>query len=188
MRDDNRVITYRISYQPYEPYYGPPDRGRLRFSEEEKKHLLIATGALTLAFTLLLYLHAGFSILLAVIISLVAVCTAFLLHEFGHKFVAQRYGCWAEFRAFQFGLFIAVLGGFIGFLFAAPGAVYIRGHLTREENGKVSASGPLMNIVVASFIIPFLFILQGRFFALWFLLGLICFINIFIACFNMISN
>jgi Zn-dependent protease len=187
MRGDEEVATYRVSYQPYEYYIEPPVReGGLKFSEEEKKHLLMAIGALTLAFTLLLFIHAGFSFLLAVIISFVAVCTAFLLHEFGHKIVAQRYGCWAEFRAWPFGLMFAVLSGLVGFLFAAPGAVYIRGHLSKEENGKVSASGPLMNFVVASFIMPFLFILRDEYFTIWFLLGLICFLNIFIAGFNMI--
>ena len=35
---------------------------------------------------------------------LIAVGPAFLLHEIGHKIVAKRHGCWAEFRADPKGL------------------------------------------------------------------------------------
>lgn len=80
---------------------------------------------------------------------LIAVMTAglgFLLHELSHKFVAQHYGCAAEFRAFDQMLYFAVgLALAVGFIFAAPGAVMISGMITRRENGIVSAAGPLMN-------------------------------------------
>jgi Zn-dependent protease len=115
-----------------------------------------------------------------------AVCTAFLLHEIGHKIVAQKYGCWAEFRAWPMGLMLAVLSGFMGFLFAAPGAVYIRGNLTEEQNGKVSASGPLMNIGVASILLPVIFFIPGIIDEIWILLYMICYLNVFIGAFNMI--
>ena len=47
-------------------------------------------------------------------ISLVAVSTGFLMHELMHKFVAQRYGAWAEFRVFPLGLMMAILFSFFG--------------------------------------------------------------------------
>lgn len=184
--DDDRGVTYRVSYQPYEYDYQPPVReGGLKFGEEEKKHLLMAIGALTLAFTLLLS-GGDIPLITIVILSFVAVITAFLLHEMGHKIVAQRYGCWAEFRAWPMGLFIAVISGLMGFLFAAPGAVYIRGHLTKEENGRVSAAGPLMNIVVASVLLPVLFLLPDIILEIWTLIFMICYLNVFIGGFNMI--
>ena len=110
----------------------------------------------------------------------------FLIARAGHKIVAQRYGCWAEFRAWTFGLLMAVISGFAGFLFAAPGAVYIRGYLSKEDNGKVSAAGPLMNIVVASLLLPVLIFFPGIILELGTLLWMICFLNSFIGAFNMI--
>lgn len=196
--DDRERYQYSYQQQPYQPYGyyyqvpvppppppPPPPGGLFSFSDQEKKDLLLAIGALTLAFTLL-FMGGDTSLYLVVILSFIAVVTAFLLHEFGHKILAQRYGCWAEFRAWTFGLIMAVLSGFMGFLFAAPGAVYIRGRLTREQNGKVSAAGPLMNIGVASFLLPILFLLPDTMEEIQTLLYMICYLNVFIGGFNMI--
>lgn len=74
----------------------------------------------------------------------------FLLHELAHKFVAQHYGCVAEFRAFDSMLWLALgLAVVIGFLFAAPGAVMIAGAITRRENGIISFAGPITNYILA---------------------------------------
>ena len=184
--DDDKGVTYRVSYRPVEYQYQPPvQEGGLKFSEDEKKHLLMAIGALTLAFTILFAGRYELSIFMVIVISFVAVITGFLLHEIGHKIVAQRYGCWAEFRAWTFGLLFAVLSAFMGLLFAAPGAVYIRGHLSKEENGKVSASGPLMNVVVASFLLP-IWIFIPLIDELQLLISMILWLNLFIGGFNMI--
>ncbi|MEE9152117.1 MAG: site-2 protease family protein [Thermoplasmata archaeon] len=184
MWGDDRGATYKVTYQPYEHYLEPPPQG-LKFSDEEKKHLLMAVGALTIAFTLLFAGLEGLSIFTVIGLSFVAVITGFLLHEIGHKIVAQRYGCWAEFRAWPFGLLMAVFSAFMGFLFAAPGAVYVRGHLSKEENGKVSAAGPLMNIVVASFLLP-IWIFISPIDELQLLISMILWLNLFIGGFNMI--
>ena len=87
------------------------------------------------------------------VLFLISVFTAglgFLLHELAHKFVAQKYGCVAEFRAFDQMLYFALgLAVFVGFIFAAPGAVMISGMITRKENGIVSLAGPLTNYILA---------------------------------------
>ncbi|UCE36030.1 MAG: site-2 protease family protein [Thermoplasmata archaeon] len=189
--DDNRGVTYRVSYQPYEIYYEPPGGGGLKFSDEEKKHLIMAIGALTLAFTVFWTQMSIFSmdpvvLLFVVGIAFVAVLTGFLLHELGHKIIAQKYGCWAEFRAWPMGLMLAVISAFIGFLFAAPGAVYIRGNISKEENGKISAAGPGMNIVVASFLLPVLIFIYGPDTLIGSLIWMICYLNVFLGGFNMI--
>ncbi len=93
------------------------------------------------------------------IISLFTVGLGFILHELAHKFVAQKYGYWAEFRLSPRGLAMAVLfavatGGRL--IFAAPGATYIMsksGHFGNGEQNResaiVSVVGPLTNIVLA---------------------------------------
>lgn len=84
------------------------------------------------------------------IIILFSAGIGFLLHEMAHKFVAQRYGCLAEFRAFDQFLWLALgLAVFLGTTFAAPGAVMIVGQITRKENGWISFAGPLTNYVLA---------------------------------------
>ena len=84
------------------------------------------------------------------LVSLLTAGLGFLLHELAHKFVAQYYGCVAEFRAIDQMLYLAVgLAALLGFLFAAPGAVLISGQITRKKNGIISAAGPLTNFVLA---------------------------------------
>lgn len=191
MWGDDKGTEYRVAYYPQEVYIQPPPQGVLKFSEEEKKHLLLAIGALTLAFTLFwtrftIFETGIITLLFVVAIAFTAVVTGFLLHEIGHKLVAQRYGCWAEFRAWPMGLMLAVVSGFVGFLFAAPGAVYIRGYLTEKQNGIVSAAGPGTNIVVASFLLPVLIFVVEPTSLLGGLVWMICYLNVFLGGFNMI--
>lgn len=82
---------------------------------------------------------------------LIAVGLGFVLHELAHKFVAMRYGFFAEFRMWIEGLIFALFTAFaLGFVFVAPGAVYIHGNqISNEENGKISIAGPLVNIALA---------------------------------------
>ncbi len=125
----------------------------MRFSETEISQLAKAWLAISLAFAIVwrgmagLYgLNFGFIYLIAAL----TVGIAFLLHELAHKFVAQRYGCWAEFRSFDLGLGLAVVMSLLGFVFAAPGAVMIAGMVTREENGRIAAAGPITNLILAA--------------------------------------
>ena len=176
----------------------PPSRRGLRFSPEEYKHILLAVGALTAAFTLsfLSPLGGGTAvttkrILQVVLGSVVAVVTGFLLHELSHKAVAQRYGAWAEFLRHEAGLLFALVTAVIGIVFAAPGAVYIAGPLSRGQNGRVSLAGPLTNFVVALSFTGALFALVPRMTGdlLYFVGGILFFsgyINAFLGVFNML--
>lgn len=131
----------------------------MRFSEEELNQLLKAWVALSFAFAIAMgggVLGSGF--INAFVLSGLTVGLAFLLHELSHKFVAQKFGCWAEFRSFDLGLILAVLMAFSGFIFAAPGAVMIAGLVTTEENGKIAVAGPITNLLLAG-----LFVLAGSF-------------------------
>jgi len=120
-------------------------------------------------------------------ISLATVGSGFVLHELSHKFVAQRYGFWAEFRVWPMGLVLALVTSFIGFIFAAPGATYISGmNISQSQNGKISLVGPLTNIAVAVAFLPLVIFSPGLP-AFWVDLGSEGFsINIFLALFNLL--
>lgn len=132
---------------------------KIKFSEEELIHLLYAWAAISLSFAIVTTQGFGriFKFSENLLVSALTVGIAFLFHEISHKMVAQRYGCWAEFRKFDFGLILAVLMSFFGFVFAAPGAVFIFGPISEKENGKIALSGPLSNLFLA---VIFLFLMR----------------------------
>ena len=124
----------------------------LQFSKTETKDLSIAIIVITLLFAYL-YSNGTFGMMIYLIpISLVTIGLSFILQELGQKYVAQKYGFFAEFRKWNTGLLIAIITGLFGFIFLAPGAVYIgsyTGIITDEENGKISIAGPIVNIILA---------------------------------------
>ncbi|WP_423744670.1 metalloprotease (plasmid) [Haladaptatus sp. SPP-AMP-3] len=141
----------------------------IRFSARELRDLLVAWGALGLAFTLFLQPGFGQSLLQpgmgfssatfvgALVVSLFTAGIGFLLHELAHKVVAIRFGQLAEFRADYSMLLLAIVGGLAGFLFAAPGAVYHRGMVTERENGLIALAGPMTNVVLGVLFFPLIF-------------------------------
>ncbi len=110
----------------------------------------------------------------------------FVLHELAHKFVAIRYGFWAEYRFWIEGLFLALISAAFGFVFAAPGAVYIHGeYISKEQNGKISLAGPATNIILGGLF--FLLIYYFSSVPILGALGLLGFtVNSFLALFNLI--
>lgn len=106
----------------------------MKFSKTEIMHLLRAWFIISLAFAIA---FAGFSLdpafIIVVIVALFTVGIGFVFHELGHKYLAQKYECWAEFRANNFMLGLALVFSFFGFIFAAPGGVFIKGYLTKRK-------------------------------------------------------
>ncbi len=153
---------------------------RISTSKIEIRDLLKAWIAISIAFGIILYSREGY---LAFLIAAIAVGFGFLLHELGHKVVAQHYHLFAEFRSFDVMLILAILMSFFGFVFAAPGAVMIKGshYLDYRRNGKISLAGPLVNLILA--VIFFIFS-AVKIFPLISGYGLL--INTWIALFNMI--
>lgn len=130
--------------------------GPFSTSKMELKDITKAWIAISLAFAFILpsiiseRLNVQLNIFSYILISALTVGTAFLVHEIAHKLVAQHYGCFAEFRSFDMMLILAVLFAyFFQFIFVAPGAVMISGPIGKRRNGKISASGPFMNIILA---------------------------------------
>lgn len=137
-------------------------RSGLEFSGKELVDLAAAWVALSVAFALLLDpVHTGTvpvsAFVSTVAVSVVTVGVGFLLHELAHKVVAVRFGQIAEFRADYGMLFLAIMSALVGFLFAAPGAVYHRGRITARQNGLISVAGPVTNLGLAALFFPLLF-------------------------------
>ena len=121
----------------------------MAFSFREVVELLSAWLLLSAAFTFLYSDLSLGSLVFVYPLVFFSVGLGFVLHELGHKLVAQRYGLPAVFRINLGGLGAAIVMSFAGFVLVAPGAVEIRGRLTRSQNGWISLTGPLMNLLLA---------------------------------------
>ena len=155
-----------------------------RYSGIELREIGISVLVLSVAFTIMFFRNGSdINILVLLGISAAVVCASFLAHEMAHKFVAQRFGAWAEYRMYPFGLMIALMMSFFGLIFAAPGVVYMRGHIDNEMNGKISAAGPAVNIVIGAAAVALAFVTTGLISSVFWILATI---NAFFAVFNMI--
>ncbi|MBI5397932.1 hypothetical protein HZB03_00580 [Candidatus Woesearchaeota archaeon] len=159
--------------------------GKFTMHDNEIADLVKAWLAISLAFAIVL---GGFSFSFAFLLRLLAagftVGTGFLLHELGHKVVAQRYGLKAEFRAFDFMLLLAIAMSFFGFVFAAPGAVMILSRVRRDQYGKIAVTGPIINLVLALFFLAVMLLEPPKIIQAVSFYGF--FINSWLAVFNMI--
>ena len=170
-------------------------QSKMAFSDYEKEQLRESIGFLTLAFALalsngLFVVMDDPSILITTLpLAFAAVMTGFLLHELAHKWMAQQYGCWAEYRGNKNGLYFALAMSAFGFLLAAPGAVMVSGRITDRQNGIIAAVGPLTNIAIAIVALPIYIFTAGLDWPLS-LLGelarFIIVINLILGGFNMI--
>jgi Zn-dependent protease len=156
--------------------------------ETEIRDLLAAWIALSVAFALLFFRGAfqpgsttDFSLPFAIVVCAITAGVAFLLHELAHKFTAQRFGYPAAFKADYNMLLLAIFSAMVGFLFAAPGAVY-HPQTTERESGLIALAGPATNVALLAVFYP-LFLVGG-------IVGIVGFlgvwINAFLAGFNMI--
>jgi Zn-dependent protease len=145
---------------------------KFHFSAEEIPQIAGALFALAFSFEFILFRDEIFkqgalfnlpAMLVFFVQALIAVGVGFVLHELGHKYVAQKKGLWAEFRAWPAGLLLAIGMALIsrgGFVFAAPGAVVINPFkktktgfamkkLKKEDVGHIGIIGSIINISIA---------------------------------------
>lgn len=122
------------------------------FTKNEIRDLIISIFVLALAFSTFKIENLISTIFIVLVV--------FLSHEIlGHKFVAQHFGCDAEYKVWPLGLALGLITALGGFVIAAPGAVYISpykkdfafrvSHLTRRQYAIISLAGPLINIILA---------------------------------------
>lgn len=196
---DCRMMSLVRMRKPVFSSLSPPrSLSRRRFrgitSRTEVTHLLAAWVVLSLCFSTGFFLRMSTALPLMLAINLCVVGTGFMLHELAHKFTAQRYGYWSEFRLWPWGLAMALLSSLLtsgSFIFAAPGATYVvplhhdyesSEAAERRRMGLMSLAGPLSNVAWAT-VFFFLSLLDG----LPGVVGTIGFqVNLWLAAFNMI--
>ena len=152
-------------------------------SATEALHIIVSVITVALAFTLF---PLGSFTADRFVLVLITVGLGFVLHELGHKYVAVKYGAKAEYRAFTWGLFLALGLAFVtngSFIFAAPGAVFIFGKMiSKDENGRIALAGPLVNLFLA-----FIFFVFGLMFPDYVSLAAIgIWVNAFLGAFNLL--
>ncbi|NCP72506.1 site-2 protease family protein [archaeon] len=165
----------------------------------EIKDIVIAWLGISLCFALVLGGYNLFNLsnfndfsiitfILFLVVSLVVTGTAFILHELAHKYAGIYYGAKAKFVKWNGPLYFAVFFAFIfGFVFVAPGAVYIFGkRLSVKENGITSAVGPITNIILAGIFVLLASIITTQSTIVGMILSLGILINLWISFFNLL--
>ncbi|MCK9293020.1 MAG: site-2 protease family protein [archaeon] len=174
------------NFEDYAEQYKPK-------KHNEVKDIVIAWLVISLCFTIVLSGYHLFSsqlkeftiinFLIFLGVSLIVTGTSFILHELAHKYTAIRFGAKAKFVKWKNSLLFSIgLSFLVGFVFVAPGAVYIYGkRLSVKEEGITSLAGPVINIIMG-------FVFFGLAFlglpAIIITYGI--FINFWIALFNLI--
>jgi Zn-dependent protease len=191
--EDSGNRSYKFTVSPdYFRTVAQPGGSGMRFSRTEIIHILISVAVLTVAFAISIiggirYLSGLDPTLFAYILgaSFLAVASGFLLHELSHKHVAQGYGCFAEFRMYPMGIMFGLLTSLFGLLLALPGAVMIAGRITKRQNGIISVAGPAVNLSIGGICLAVAFSLEPDTLP-WLVVGIVAFINIWLAFFNML--
>jgi len=160
---------------------------------EELQEMLISMLAIVLAFSIAVWgigviFTSGFAI--KAIILMFTVGIGFMTHEMGHKYAAEKFGSPTRFVMWPQGIIFMLLLAPLGFVFAAPGAVYIFKRMGRRENGIISLAGPLMNMLLFVIFAGVIFLSSIFHFSLSSTVYMICalgmWINAMLATFNLL--
>ena len=136
---------------------------RRRFSAQEKKDLMIASilvllvGISAIGFPygiwqaildIINYISLGFG--LYVILPPIIFLFSFMVHEMAHKFTAQHYGMWSEFRMTTAGYYMSAIAIVFSIPIFGTGVVLSSGASSTDEDAKVNLAGPVSNLVLGS--------------------------------------
>lgn len=129
-------------------------------SVNEAKDIIISVIVISLALSIA---NSGLGIVftpakLAFMISLFAITvgSGFVVHELAHKFTAIKFGGCAEFKLWVQGLLLALVFSLFGFVFVAPGAVYIyTPKINKTQNGLIALAGPAANLALSFLFLAF---------------------------------
>jgi Zn-dependent protease len=147
MADKARAPREEAPFE-YKVTYTPPRSAMFGFSSTEIRHLTIsALLVMGVGLTWIFFLQELSPEML--VGSALIFTSIFLLHEIAHKFVAQHYGMWAEFRLTMFGAIITLLSIISPFKIISPGAVMIAGSANKRVMGITAIAGPLTNITLS---------------------------------------
>lgn len=124
----------------------PPRAERIHFSKTEIRHLIVGTILVTAA-GITFFLGGSLSIV-GLILASVLFSMGFIFHELAHKYVAQGYGLWAEFRLNMMGVVLTAVSVISPLKFIAPGAVVISGFPDKDKMGLTAVAGPVVNIII----------------------------------------
>ncbi|MFW9871258.1 MAG: AN1-type zinc finger domain-containing protein [Candidatus Thorarchaeota archaeon] len=200
---DSQDKDVNVTFVPQQPQKRRRQRyQRKRFSSTEIRDLLIASilvilvgisifgspsGILSAFNILAIYIGMGLWWLPVGMIGIFL--TSFMAHELAHKFAAQHYGMWSEFRMTSMGYILSAMA----ILFSVPifgtGIVYTSGTTNREHNAKSNLAGPLTNFVIAAMLMIIAIILRVLAVPLGFATYFIQYgiqLNAFLGLFNMI--
>lgn len=162
-----------------------PTRSRtIRFSNTEIRHLIIGT-ALVVGAGISFLMSRYPSSVLGLAIATIIFAMGFILHELAHKYVAQRYGLWAEFRVNTMGVIITALSIVARFGIIAPGAVVISGFADKDRVGLTAVAGPIVNLTITFVVLAGLNAIPSSSFLYAPIVGGAA-INAFLALFNLI--
>jgi len=159
----------------------PRTKRQIRFSKLEARHLVIGTVLVAAAGAAF---FIGSFTLPALIVAIMLFSCGFILHELAHKYVAQGYGLWAEFRLSLMGALLTAVSILSPLKFIAPGAVVISGPADKDRMGRTAIAGPIVNIIIAAAIAALLPISASSWLYVPMVAGAA--INSFLAVFNLI--
>lgn len=188
--DGTEVIVERI------PIYNiqRPEKPIFKyFSTLELKHLAIG---LVLMFGVGISMFISMALFLGgawyewwVYLALAGLATiAFIIHEFGHKFVGIKLGNWSEFRLIKiFAILTAIsLIPIPFFKIVCPGAVQVTGDTSPTNMGKIAFAGPFTNLIQAVLFVVLAFSIVSTTDILFMILMTAAYLNSFLGLFNLI--
>jgi len=176
--------SYSVEYR-YPAVFQPVARPKaFWFSSIEVKHLLVGIVLVSLVGVSFITRSVLFSHPVMLLLESMVFILSFIAHELAHKFVAQRFGLWAEFRLSISGALITLISVLLPLKVIAPGSVVIGGLAGRETVGRTAVSGPLVNVILSiaflagAIVSPIGLLYDALMFSAWF--------NAYLAIFNLL--